>query len=571
MKTNPALLQTILAKPNEDAPRLIYADWLEEQGGESEVARAEFIRVQCDLARLRYDDDLCSDLRAREYRLLSKYHSEWKEGFRNLLFRRGFLEKYLPDTPEDFLEESPELFAKNPIQDLTLKFETEPGWGESVATSPLLQRVTTLRLVYSSMEDGLTIEDFVAVVSSKHLTNLETLDASGGHDFRNDGILEILGTRGRSEPIRSGNGMLPSLKQLRKLSLNYMGLSDRGVKALVKSPLAKQLTHLDISENDLTMVGIRALVESKLWERLEELNVSDLNLTAFGQVGQLLIEALPWSRIRKLGIGRFADPLVGNSDPMVLALAESPSWGQLEAISFQSSGLGGEGVRRLAANPNLQQIRCLDLHYSDLDESGMETLSNCEHLARLTALSVKSCELPASGLNIMAESKWLKNLVVLDTTNEHMTDEGVELFAHSSNASKLQFWTLADIVGSRSITAIANSPCLDRLNYLSFGWLSDLPEKPPLGDTDALAIVQTERLPNLAFLDARWSSLTRKGGLALLDCERLGWVGWSEQLFGENVELGTQYQARFGDLTEDDFCHLPSYPREMFPWSYWGS
>ena len=44
-----AFLDAILAHPDDDGPRLVYADWLDEQG---QAARAEFIRVQCELARL---------------------------------------------------------------------------------------------------------------------------------------------------------------------------------------------------------------------------------------------------------------------------------------------------------------------------------------------------------------------------------------------------------------------------------------------------------------------------------------------------------------------------------------
>lgn len=43
------LLRSILAAPDDDAPRLIYADWLEENG---QTDRAEFIRVQCASAML---------------------------------------------------------------------------------------------------------------------------------------------------------------------------------------------------------------------------------------------------------------------------------------------------------------------------------------------------------------------------------------------------------------------------------------------------------------------------------------------------------------------------------------
>lgn len=40
---------SIIASPDDDAPRLVYADWLEEHGGEPE--RAEFIRCQIELAK----------------------------------------------------------------------------------------------------------------------------------------------------------------------------------------------------------------------------------------------------------------------------------------------------------------------------------------------------------------------------------------------------------------------------------------------------------------------------------------------------------------------------------------
>jgi uncharacterized protein (TIGR02996 family) len=45
--TGQALLATILAKPDDDGVRLIYADYLEEVG---QGERAEFIRVQCRIA-----------------------------------------------------------------------------------------------------------------------------------------------------------------------------------------------------------------------------------------------------------------------------------------------------------------------------------------------------------------------------------------------------------------------------------------------------------------------------------------------------------------------------------------
>lgn len=48
MLTTDHLLAAILHAPDDDAPRLIYADWLDERG---EWERAEFVRVQVELVR----------------------------------------------------------------------------------------------------------------------------------------------------------------------------------------------------------------------------------------------------------------------------------------------------------------------------------------------------------------------------------------------------------------------------------------------------------------------------------------------------------------------------------------
>jgi uncharacterized protein (TIGR02996 family) len=55
-----ALLRCVLAHPQEDGPRLVYADALEEVG---ECQRAEFIRVQIEIANLEKRED------ARGYRI----------------------------------------------------------------------------------------------------------------------------------------------------------------------------------------------------------------------------------------------------------------------------------------------------------------------------------------------------------------------------------------------------------------------------------------------------------------------------------------------------------------------
>ena len=71
-----AFLADICERPEDDAPRLVYADWLEEHG---EPDRAEFIRTQCELAKAAEDDPRRVKLKDREKALLKEHQGEWRK------------------------------------------------------------------------------------------------------------------------------------------------------------------------------------------------------------------------------------------------------------------------------------------------------------------------------------------------------------------------------------------------------------------------------------------------------------------------------------------------------------
>jgi uncharacterized protein (TIGR02996 family) len=92
MTHDQAFLHDIREHPEDDAPRLIYADWLMEQGN----PRGEFIRVQCELARLPKKDRKRAALEARERELLQEHEAAWRSelpgvpGLQWGPFERGF-------------------------------------------------------------------------------------------------------------------------------------------------------------------------------------------------------------------------------------------------------------------------------------------------------------------------------------------------------------------------------------------------------------------------------------------------------------------------------------------------
>jgi uncharacterized protein (TIGR02996 family) len=79
MTDRDALLSAIREHPDEDTPRLMYADFLDEVGGDANAARAEFIRIQCELALLSLNDVKRPTLEAREGKLLKKFGQSWKK------------------------------------------------------------------------------------------------------------------------------------------------------------------------------------------------------------------------------------------------------------------------------------------------------------------------------------------------------------------------------------------------------------------------------------------------------------------------------------------------------------
>ena len=76
MNEQAALLRAITAHADDDTPRLVYADWLDENRSDRKPspaagpsARAEFIRVQCRLAAGAYDSPDYPELLEREHDL----------------------------------------------------------------------------------------------------------------------------------------------------------------------------------------------------------------------------------------------------------------------------------------------------------------------------------------------------------------------------------------------------------------------------------------------------------------------------------------------------------------------
>lgn len=170
-----ANLDAVVAAPDDEAPRLAYADAV----ATSDPARAELIKLQITLARCRkgnLDPEQRGASYTREHQLIEQHGAEWAKDVRPLapkyVFLRGFVEHVFLDAAK-FLSSAPELYKKAPVLHLDLT-GAKPACAQLLG-SPHLDRIISLRLAGNGLGDA----EAIAIASSSHLGKLEWLDLSG--------------------------------------------------------------------------------------------------------------------------------------------------------------------------------------------------------------------------------------------------------------------------------------------------------------------------------------------------------------------------------------------------------
>lgn len=251
-------LHAILADPEADTPRLIYADWLEEQGD----PRGEFIRVQLRLVDPDLEEDEHFDLHDRETELLREHEATWVEPLQPLVegwkFHRGFVE-YVRVRAKAFITSGTALFDHEPIQSLAL-MQTRDVEFESLIDMPSLGRLAGLSLSGCS----LGTEHLEVMAHSPHLGSLRKL-LLGGNGFGPNGV-EALADAHHWERL-----------ELLDLSSNL--LRNDAIIPLASSPHFPSLTTLFLSQNQIRETGARALAKSRYLQRLSYLDMRGNPLT----------------------------------------------------------------------------------------------------------------------------------------------------------------------------------------------------------------------------------------------------------------------------------------------------
>lgn len=289
MDVEAALQRAIADQPEEDTPRLAYADYLDELGGEANIARAEFIRIQVMLYRLTVETPEAKAARSRASELLERYRLKWgfpRKSTRRqdspCTIRRGFVDEWVLalDQKQTEVKRFITYITRFPIRRLRIADQASylrravetlnPSALASVnlLDVPALQKIKHLEINGQTWVD----EGVHKLFSLEHFPSLTSL-ALIGTPITSSGVAAIahlpkfvsllslrisftgmFGTAGRVNPgvLNSCAEILatsPILGELRELSLRATGIGNRGAMALAASPTLTKLEQLILTEN----------------------------------------------------------------------------------------------------------------------------------------------------------------------------------------------------------------------------------------------------------------------------------------------------------------------------------
>jgi uncharacterized protein (TIGR02996 family) len=331
-----AFLGDITDNPADDTPRLVYADWLEDQG---EPERAEFIRVQCRVSRLSADDAEQRLLAAVESDLLRRHESEWLaalpvlKGVTWVGFQRGFVESVFVENVDAFLTHAPALFAAAPIRCVRTG-KIDPSSARGLAGSLFLRRLKELNLGNAV---GMCRECVCSLARSSHMDYLESL-LLHGNEFGDEAIAELAHSK--------------HLWSLRELYLSGTRMGDTGAATLGQSCRMPDLTNLDLRDNPIGDEGVAGIAYSVGLHQLSTLWLVNNRIGAEGAAAlasTVRLPALAYLYLNHNPIGAAGAE----------ALAASPHRAGLIELDLRHCGIGDAGAEALAGSPYLEQVRWL--------------------------------------------------------------------------------------------------------------------------------------------------------------------------------------------------------------------
>lgn len=403
-----AYLRAILERPDDDVPRLLYADWLEKNGD----PRGEFIHLQYKLRRLSEDDEQRRTVEARQQQLLNAHQAKWLGPLAAFAgkelswqFRYGFVEAgELP--VRVFLDHAEVIFRHAPLRAIRLFFLYGPGsmLEETRKVSP---EIYAEQLEWLKSAGGATIEELVAC---RHLARLKRLDLNCWY-AGDPAVVTLaacphlinlsalhLGNRNLGPAAVQAMAESPFLRELNTLDLSYEEgreretnhIGDEGARLLASAPGFRNLKSLILQRCGIKAAGVHALVEAEHLGRLTRLNLS---VNWFGLEGLRAITESP--RSRRFTLLNLAGCRLG--PPAATLLANSSNLTGLTYLDLRDNDLSPDNARALAHSPQLAQLTVLDLSHNPIGDAGALAVAAAPHWQRIGRLRIKDAQLGDQG------------------------------------------------------------------------------------------------------------------------------------------------------------------------------
>jgi uncharacterized protein (TIGR02996 family) len=186
MNDENALLRAIGAHPDEDTPRLAFADYLEEHGN---ADRAAFIRGQIEYVRLKEDSLHRREVAFKCRQLLEAHEEEWltpRDAYSfDWNWSRGFVETFTT-SPPDLEEQDATLFRTNPFRRLWV-WELD-GKASGLSLVPADNHLTALDLT----GNNLTVTQLRKLAQMTHYPHLRELGLMF-NDLRDSSVKVLCG------------------------------------------------------------------------------------------------------------------------------------------------------------------------------------------------------------------------------------------------------------------------------------------------------------------------------------------------------------------------------------------
>lgn len=174
MELNIEALMAVVAQPDEDIPRLNYAQWCLQQAEEAVVQQGDYIEAALTYvaldpgASVRVKTQLLSRIRKLERTYGSVWGSWHRMGVEDHSFHRGFVE-CITTTARHFIDNGEALLARAPIRHLVLTQVTDVI--DELFACPQLSTIRSLDLKQCQLNS----KDIEYIASSQYLPELRWL------------------------------------------------------------------------------------------------------------------------------------------------------------------------------------------------------------------------------------------------------------------------------------------------------------------------------------------------------------------------------------------------------------